>query len=323
MRAPIFLLAFLALSASTADAQSRYTLRLDPITAFSDVAAIPQAGLDALLGSSKDRIGGVLVVQDTKDLPGVNRPNTGLGVVVVTRTEGPAYSEVTISWPSGEPASDLEAACPVPGQDLEFLVAESGYFNGKYGRVFRVKLAFNAGSFSATIEEITKLPDGTTGIEGLACVARGNNLIAVFGERGGPENGKLRWTRLQRGTFPAQVELTDVAFDSNPSLNLSRDVSGLFRDANGLLWFSSAEDPGDFGPFRSAVQIAGTLTYDEVSPISLYQTPIPIFYSASRKIEGLTEGLIPGVPLSVVTEDEDLGGQWFPVHLAWIVSGLR
>ena len=322
MRVTVLILAVVALCAPTADAQTRYTLRLDPTTAFSDAAAIPQAGLNALLGASKDRLGGMLVVQDTKDLTEVKRPNSGLGVVVVTRAAGPAYSEVTISWPPHEPANDLEAACPVPGQDLEFLVAESGYYKGKYGRVFRVRLAFSEGSFSATVEEMTKLPDGTTGIEGLACVGRGNDLIAVFGERGGLENGKLRWVRLQRGSFPAQVALTDVPFDSNTSLNLPRDVTGLFRDANGLLWFSSADDP-DFGPFRSAVQIAGTITYDENSPLSLYQTPIPVFYSASQKIEGVTEGFIPGVPFSVVTEDENLGGQWFPAHLAWVVSCLR
>lgn len=325
-------LAVLMLFTPAADAQTRFTLKQDPATAFSDVATIPKDALDGLINpagskaDSKDLIGGMLVVQDTKDQAGVARANSGVGVVVVKKSAGPKYSEVEIDWPAREPASDLEAVCRVPGQPLEYLVAESGYYRAdkkkrmRYGRVFRVKLSCCRGIVAAEILEMTKFPKRTTGIEGLACVGKGNNFIAVFGER---DSGKLRWTQLKRGSFPAKLTLTNVDFKSNESLKLPRHVTGLFCDENGLLWVSSAEELSDFGPFRSVVQLAGTLTYHKKSPLNLYDTPVPVFYSASHKIEGITEGLIDHVPLSVATEDEDLGGLWFPLHPAWLSSGIR
>ena len=54
--------------ASSSVAQERYTLRLNPETAFSNFAQIPLAGLTALIGTDRNRIRAILVVQDTKEM---------------------------------------------------------------------------------------------------------------------------------------------------------------------------------------------------------------------------------------------------------------
>lgn len=94
MRDFVLCIASIIALATTSLAQERYRLSVDPATAFSDLAGVPAAGLFSLLGPSADRLGGMLVVQDTKDLPGVVRPNSGLGIVVVTKSAGPQYTEI-------------------------------------------------------------------------------------------------------------------------------------------------------------------------------------------------------------------------------------
>lgn len=305
---------------SSSAAQQRYTLQLDAETAFSDFAQIPPAGVAALIGADINRMGALLVVQDTKSIQGVVRPNSGIGLAVVT-TAGVTYEEVSISWPVGEAASDLEALCHVPNTENEFLLAESGYFRGKFGRIFHVRLTRTGGRWSATLIGSVRMPMDVRSVEGMACVAEGEEVLVVLGERGGPTlatNGQFRWTILDLGALPATLSLSNVAFDSDGFLRLSRDITGMYRDPAGLLWVSSAEDlDADFGPFRSAVQLVGSLQFHRTMPLSLRSTPVPVYYSRTKKIEGVGPGLFPGVALSVATEDEHLGGTWFALNWVW------
>lgn len=310
-------------TASAGAAQERFRLALDPDAALSDLAGIPAAALDSLLGADARRLGGLLVVQDTKDRPGEARSRSGVGVVLVSRDAGPTLHEVAVAWPPGEAASDLESACHIPGTATEFLVAESGYYppdsdEPRYGRLFRLRLEREGNGWHGRIVEATRLPEGTVDLEGMACAAQGDEVLVILGERGGGEpgiDGRLHWTFLRRGTFPERITLRGRPFDSNPALELPRDISGLYLDANGLLWVTSAEDPGDEGPFRSAVQLAGTVRFGRADPITLFPVAIPVYVDPSRKIEGVGPGVLPWVPLSVVTEDEALGGTWFPLIL--------
>ena len=186
----------------------------------------------------------------------------------------------------------------------------------RYGRLFRLLLEREGGGWRGRIVEFTRLPEGTVDLEGMACAADGREVLVILGERGGGESaidGRLRWTFLRRGAFPERITLEERPFDSNPALELPRDITGLYLDANGLLWVSSAEDPGDHGPFRSAVQLAGTVRFGGADPITLFPVPIPVYVDPSRKIEGVGPGVVPWIPLSVVTEDEALGGSWYPV----------
>jgi hypothetical protein len=288
-----------------------------PTTAYSDFAAIPDAALEALMGTDYERIGGFLGVQDTKDYSYEVRPISGIAVTVVTPGAGAEYHEVAISWPEGEPASDLEAVCHLPGRGAQFLVVESGYFGGRFGRVFHIELSYDRGTWTGAILDAARLPADAREIEGVSCLAQDGDALVVFGERGGDapgQDGRFRWTAVTLGALPDTLSLSAKDVDSAPAFGLPRDVTGMYVDESGLLWVSSAEDRGEFGPFRSAVELIGRIDFDVEDPVTLFADPIVFYYTDTRKIEGVGAGILSGAHLSVVTEDEGLGGSWFPLH---------
>jgi hypothetical protein len=77
---------------------------------------------------------------------------------------------------------------------------------------------------------------------------------------------------------------------------------------------STAADRGEFGPFRTAVALVGRIDIDLEAPVTLVAEPIVFYSTESRKIEGVGAGILGGAHLSVITEDEGLGGSWFPLH---------
>ncbi|MDZ7807525.1 MAG: hypothetical protein U5K71_10465 [Gracilimonas sp.] len=102
--------------------------------------------------------------------------------------------------------SDLEAACKIPSTENEFLISESGKWDGKYGRIFHLQINKQDTSYIAEIMGVldfpefdAKGPDDETGdeVEGLACQSTNNDKVRIFfGERGGSQaysSGLIRW----------------------------------------------------------------------------------------------------------------------------------
>ncbi len=112
-----------------------------------------------------------LVVHDTK--PGENKPRLGILSIVES---GAVYTALSIAdWKSPDgPSNDLESACSLSEHPGEFLVAESGYWEMKYGRVFHLRLSGE----TADVVRAYKLPlladnnprSAGDNFEGLACV---------------------------------------------------------------------------------------------------------------------------------------------------------
>ena len=267
-----------------------------------------------------------LVVHDAK----VYEDKPRLGILAI-QASGPVYTPLRIvEWmdPDG-PANDLESACALSDRPGEFLVAESGYWEKKYGRVFHVRLSGETGQVVRAYK-LPLLADSNpkkTGdnFEGLACVRHADGrYLLLLGERGGSElypSGRLRWGSLdlrssslewaERGT--ASIEVT--APGPWPAGTKKRDIADLYLDNEGTLWASATADQGDNGPFRSVIFRIGTVSPGAVPPVKLTGPVVADWILDGMKVEALAAPATaaPGSVLSVGTDDENFGGVWRPL----------
>lgn len=273
-------------------------------------------------GMAKHGPGSYLVVHDTKAFQ--DRPRIGL--FKVTADAGGRYTPLKVSdWkdPDGR-SNDLESACPLPGQAGEYLVAESGYREGKYGRIFHLRVV----GASAEIIRTYKLPlladdnerqEGAN-FEGLACTTRDAQRVRVIlGERGGSTSypsGLLRWGTLDLRQESlswyeggeAFIEVTSPG--TWPMGVTQRDIADLHASPDGVLWSVAAADAGADGPFRSVIYELGRIV-EGAPPVDIAH-PAAAWIVDGLKVEALAEStdLVEGSVLSFGSEDERLGGVW-------------
>ena len=269
-----------------------------------------------------------LVVHDKK----VYEDGARLGILKIQEGKSPSYSPVFVNdWKHDDgQASDLESICALPDKDSEYLLAEAGYWEGKYGRIFHVKLKGG----TAEVLNVYHLPmiKGSTAadphgdnFEGMVCIGNGDTIFVVIGERGGSEtyrNGVLRIGVLQyERSSLSWDDYNTVAIDiAAPgywdSSSTKRSISDLHIDGNGVIWAVAAEDKSDEGPFKSVIYRAAL--------VSTQNNPIPVMPIANKlaswvidgfKVEALSgpTSVIKGSFMSFATEDESYSGQWRPL----------
>lgn len=286
-------------------------------------------GLAGISGMEKINERYYLTIYDLKSYEEGNR----VSVIEVEPESGVRVHLVSINdWihPDGA-GSDLESVCKLPGRENEFLIAESGKWDGEYGRMFHIRLKEGVFPFKADVlgvfgipEFDAKGPDDSAGdeIEGLACYHKGDNKLGViFGERGGSDvypQGLLRWAEADlleyelSWTAEGKVGLSVNAPGDWVDGALNRDISGLHIDKENKLWAVSAEELGDNGPFSSIVYQVGMVFTQDPEPILVLDSLVVYKRMDGFKAEGISwgTGLIPGSRFSIGTEDEQLGGSW-------------
>ncbi|WP_417760514.1 esterase-like activity of phytase family protein [Shewanella sp.] len=267
-----------------------------------------------------------LVVLDKK----VFHKGERVGVLNITKKGKQKFTPVSIDdWRDDDgQASDLESVCKLPQADDEYLLAESGYWNGKFGRIFHIQLQQQ----QAKVLHVYHLPkyvsnsepvDGDN-FEGLACIANGQQTFVVLGERGGSAlypSGLLRF-----GVMDAQSADIDWQTYADKALTVSapgqwhnakgkRSISDLYLDPQGTLWTVATEDAGDQGPFRSLIYAAAQLvepTNAQPLPLKITHQPQAQWQIDGFKVESLAAPTtrISHSVMSFGTEDEDYGGVW-------------
>jgi len=173
-------------------------------------------------------------------------------------------------------------------------------------------------------------------IEGIAVVAqKGGMTVLLFALRGGKEKpddpednvvpGQLIW-----GTLTC-IDTPNPKFTQSGTARLSYkpiadrgavDLYVLAKTANSWDVYSVATaDPGDLGPFRSAVYLAGTLTINVPNVCFAAQNTEKIVHwdFEGLKVEAIAEpaeifGNTSG--LSIATDDELYSGIWRPIAKA-------
>jgi hypothetical protein len=251
-----------------------------------------------------------LLVHDTKAGrvgPRVGRVLTGPGC---------RYQELPLDWSAvGGESSDLESACPVEGAENQFLLAESSYYQGKYGRVFWLDAS---SSIQPVVTGKFLLPVLDQEIEGIATrqldPRRWLVLLGGRGSRDGLMPGRIYWGVLEGATMevawtPAGLQGEEVQLP-RPVGPQARTLSDMYLDQQGTLMVSACVDPGDDGPFRSLIYVGGHIRADAQSPFVRPRQASGVWWVDGCKIEALAPPPRPGYGPAYATDDEDLDGIW-------------
>ena len=253
-------------------------------------------GISGIAAIDKDHF---LVVHDGK-----KPEHPRLSIVTWQTEQEPALTQLAWCDKTNFPM-DLEAITAIPSHEHDYLVLESK------GRVSRIQLdGINRCKTTAQFN----LPTATaqSNMEALALHCFGFDCILVWAERGDDKQAaKLSWAKfdVDKNTVTSAEGKTFEFTASYPSLN-RRSISDIAIDKQGVIWVSSASDPGDKGPFQSALYQLGAFSMknSEINwiPSSSNTQPIAKYESENIKIEGMSfiqDNLIMG------TDDENMGSK--------------
>lgn len=225
-------------------------------------------------------------------------------VAVLTVQKGKKTEYAPVAWPkdTAQPV-DLEALCRVPGRPGdEFLTATSK------GEVFHLR--FDREKRSILVLKKMSYPDRKKkNFEGLGLYGDGKSLAAVWAHRGkGKSPAVLSWglVDLKSGKFKKAGSMDlHVPWPEGGDL---RSVSDLKIGKDGTVYVSSASDPGDDGPFSSALYVVGKIASQHRKVVfKLQSPPKEIKRLPGHKIEGMV--LLPGpVPSFLVGTDNENAG---------------
>ncbi|MGW4831081.1 hypothetical protein ACWEOG_26100 [Amycolatopsis japonica] len=244
----------------------------------------------AVLDRDDDRID-ALVLRDNKK-PGQNR------AVRVRLDRGEVSKVDSIDWP-GELPVDLEAAEAVPGKTGEFIALASD------GKGFHFKLKDRNLKVLGTFQVPKGDPEDN--YEGFALKKVKDRVFAVWADRG----QDTRPATL----YSAEFSVSKLSFKKPKSIPFRvpypaadvRHTSDVEITADDRVLVSAASDPGDEGPFDSAVYAAGVLRAD--GSIALSPAPVRIGDFPGHKIEAMTCLSRSCGSLLYGTDDEAAGGR--------------
>ncbi|MCZ6836198.1 MAG: hypothetical protein O7G85_10525 [Planctomycetota bacterium] len=257
-----------------------------------------------------------LVVNDT--MGGAEGPRIGL--VDIQKRDLPAYLEVTANWDAwGGPAHDLRSVCAVPGRPDEFLAAESGYENDRYGRVFHFRLERDEQDRPrANIIQTLSLPRLYGRIDSIVVGRTAHDqLVLIIGERG----SKSRRARLSWG--PLLIDDEHIVFRIVGDLEFRAPWSGdadqlipcadLAIDAQNRLWGVATIQPGSRGPFRSIIYRLGDFDPQRHRPVLSVNPLKPVWIVEGFRIMAIAESPDDPESLCFISDDVHLGGVWRPL----------
>ncbi|MFE0426650.1 hypothetical protein [Streptomyces sp. NPDC058953] len=238
--------------------------------------------------------GDLLVVHDNK--------RTGQPRVSRVRIAADGSAEaLPLRWDGPRLPVDLEALSDVPGRPGEFVALESS------GRGYHLRLRDRS---VGVVREFT-VPGVVTGdnYESFALARRGGRLVALWAHRGqDADPGSVRLARLEWETLrfgpPRAVDVT-VPYPAERV----RHISDADVTYSGRLVTSAASDPGDDGPFRSAVYDLGRIVIGAAGEPVLERRarPLRLGVFGGHKVEAVA--CVSDAPRTVLgTDDENLGG---------------
>lgn len=258
------------------------------------------------------------------------------GVVSVEK-KWVSYHDLYVAYPlmmTNMPPNDLEAVCTLPQRKDELLIAESGFVDGLYGRIFHMRLKEKKDKWKGTfLSALRPFPrrDATYStpkaeqIEGMACIETPDNqIMVVLALRGASKTpGMLIWGTLEGldEGLPVFTKLTETKLlDDEHSLG-DRDASDLYLEKTGKkqwkVWTIAVHDAGgEFGPFRSVIYTPGSLKWRSNEGLQFIRTVPAVGWTRDGlKVEAMAEPAerITGSVFSIGTEDEVLGGIWQPL----------
>lgn len=281
-----------------------------------------QTALPAISGLAALDQNHYLAVQDKK----IQRQGDRLSLIQLNQDQQlTAQSLFVTNWPAGQASNDLEAVCALPDKSGEFLIAESGTWQGSFGRLFHIKVfptyAQVLNTFELPVERDSSPEQDGDNFEGLACTKKDvNRYLVILGERGtATAAGFLQWGELDLAAANIQWNSQKIQVTGPTALknrNYNRVIADLHLEAD-VLWASAVLDSSDNGPFTSAVYPLALVNPAAKQPISLMAERPVLWQIDGFKVEALASPspLIPGAALMIGTDDENYHGQFRPLAI--------
>ncbi|MCT7995755.1 hypothetical protein [Laspinema olomoucense] len=228
----------------------------------------------------------------------------GDGRIAILSVQGQNYlNYLPLQWPDGEEwPIDLEAIALVPGtEDSAFMAVTS------LGRVYYFTLDSTGTIQLRQIFSLPNLPDNTN-LEGFDLHLIDGKLLGVWGHRGSPDDsGVLYWGWFDWNRYQISGQGSAVITVPWPQEDV-RHISDIKISNAGILYITSSRDPGDDGPFDSAVYAAGlfSMNGDQVEFRPAYSL-VPLYRVNGHKIEALE--FLPGLSGGPIlgADDENQG----------------
>lgn len=207
---------------------------------------------------------------------------------------------------------DLEGVCRIPGKEDEVLAI--GDKGDAQGWLYRFKLDGDKAVVKDAFQVPEVLPDSD--YEGIDLFELDGHIVAAWGDRGNPSrSGTLTVANLdfaKRPNSPFGPTSKITVKTPWPTLTEARSVADVRISGAGDIYVSSVCDPGDSGPFDSAVYIVGRVVVSNSRPTAeLYPSFTAVCVAPGHKIEALDFDT-NGRELVFGTDDENYGG-W----IAW------
>ena len=239
-----------------------------------------------------------LAVFDSK-LPGEPR------LAFVDLEDGKPPVTRDLVWPGNDLPVDLEALARMPGDASVFLAATSG------GQLWRLQVQAEG---TVKLIGVTDLPPADAPqLEGFDIQKLEGKLVAVWAGRGdGPTPAALCVGVYDEAAGPTLTHRAEFRAPW-PVQSTVRHISDLRVDPSGAIVVASTMDPGDDGPFDSALCVAGTVAFENGSPVlKVNNAPIRLRTDRGRKVEALE--FVPGRIASLLlgSDDEKAGGAILP-----------
>ena len=259
-------------------------------------------------GSRQDNISGMALIEHNGDKTSfiiVNdnkkKEQNHAAIVSVEGRNAPKYQP--LKWLGDDVGTDFEAISAVPDTKNNFMAFTSA------GRVFHIEINRNDNSVKVLkLFDVPNIPQNSD-FEGFALQKINGILLGVWADRGlDTKPAQLFWAKFDLQTY-AFTQVDSALVKVPYPIGNTRHISDVKVDQSGAVFISSASDPGNDGPFASAVYFAGVLNLCNQQHISFNKSPelARLFVFDYHKVEAIE--FLPGADGGMVfgTDDENLG----------------
>jgi hypothetical protein len=266
-------------------------------------------------GERQDNLSGMALVEQTDNqtvfiiVNDNKKPEQNhVALVTVKGNEAPKY--VPLKWIGDDFPTDLEAITSVPKTNNGFMALTAE------GRVFHLELDIKNNSVKTLKSFDVPLIPKNHDFEGFAVQQIGDSILAVWADRGLDEKpAQLFWAEFDLKTY--NFTSINSTFVKVPyPIGNTRHISDVKVDSSGAVFISSASDPGNNGPFSSAIYFAGTFGFCSPQKVTFAQPSalVRLFRFDYRKVEAIE--FVPGKDGGIAfgTDDEKLGSA---IYLNW------
>ena len=207
-------------------------------------------------------------------------------------------------WPEPKLPYDLEALHKMPGFKNKFISMEST------GKAY----IFYVDPFNLRIEIVQNftLPgiSNKMNLEGLAIYSSAQGPIFIYGDRGSNKRSSTLITALYDPSNHNIYEGSKFEVDLPIPAKSKRNIADLTIDINGGVWTAATSDPGNNGPFKTAIyqigQMNNTGTFDFNHPSLLK----PLMIIENQKVEAM---IFDNGDLILMTDNENFGATFLRI----------